>query len=184
MFRVLDFGCGSNLVDDVSPYVSPVLGARVRDHLTSGLRWSNSRNRSSPASAKMLKCLCTRCIEYLPGQSFGIVSALGCQSVLFIPGNVCHQINLFRRIYHRILQIFLNMKLSFIFVFTSLGIIPSQGHYVPPIDHDTRDKQEFGRLVEDIQAKVFKLLDKKQVELHARGQSAQCTSDNIVFRRE
>ncbi|KAL6884773.1 hypothetical protein GGI43DRAFT_305217 [Trichoderma evansii] len=76
------------------------------------------------------------------------------------------------------------MKLSLILVSITLGIIPSQGHYAPPADCDTRDKQEVGRLVEDIQAKVFKLLDNREAGLRARGQSAQCTSKNIIFRRE
>lgn len=76
------------------------------------------------------------------------------------------------------------MKLSSISVFITFGVIACQGHYAPPIDRDARDKQEFGRLVEDIEAKVFELLDNKEVELRVRGQSAQCTSKNIVFRRE
>lgn len=76
------------------------------------------------------------------------------------------------------------MRLSFILVFITLGAVPSQGHYVPPIDHENKDKQDLGCLVEDIQAKVFKFLDNREAELHARNESTQCTTKNIVFRRE
>ncbi|KAL7917048.1 hypothetical protein ACQKWADRAFT_324968 [Trichoderma austrokoningii] len=76
------------------------------------------------------------------------------------------------------------MKLSFILVFITLGVTSSQGHYVPLIDPEIRDKQNLGCLVEDIQAKVLKFLDYREAELHARNQSAQCTAKSIVFRRE
>ncbi|UKZ69221.1 uncharacterized protein TrAtP1_010231 [Trichoderma atroviride] len=76
------------------------------------------------------------------------------------------------------------MRLSSILIFLTLGVIPSQGHYAPPIDHENRDKQDLGRLVEDIQAKVFKFLDNREAELDARNESTQCTTKNIVFRRE
>lgn len=52
---------------------------------------------------------------------------------------------------------------------------------MPPIDRDNRDKQELERLVEDIQAKVFKYLDNKEAELHARDQSAQYTAKKSGF---
>lgn len=45
------------------------------------------------------------------------------------------------------------MRLSLILVFITLGVVPSQGHYVSPIDHENKDKQDFECLVEDIQAK-------------------------------
>jgi tyrosinase len=76
------------------------------------------------------------------------------------------------------------MKLSSILLFIALGVISSQGHYVPPIDHDYGDKRELGRLVEDIKAKMSKFLNDREAELHARGQTALCTAKNVVFRRE
>lgn len=76
------------------------------------------------------------------------------------------------------------MRVSFILVFITLRAIPSQGHYVPLIDHENRDKEDLGRLVKDLQAKVCKFLDNRETELHAKNLSAQCTAKNIVFRRE
>lgn len=76
------------------------------------------------------------------------------------------------------------MRLFSILVFITLGVIPGQGHYIPPIDYENRDEQDLGRLVEVIQAKVCKFLDNRETELHAKNLSAQCTAKNIVFRRE
>lgn len=76
------------------------------------------------------------------------------------------------------------MRLSSILVFITFGVIPSQGHYVPPIDHESKDKQDLECLVEDIQANVLKFLGNREAELHARNESTQCTTKNIVFRRE
>lgn len=93
----------------------------------------------------------------------------------------------FNHIYYTIIfyiYFYLTMRLFSILVFIALGVIPSQGHYTPPIDYESRDKHDLGRLIEDIQTKVFQFLDKREAELHARNESTQCTSKNIVFRRE
>lgn len=93
----------------------------------------------------------------------------------------------FNHIYYtryNILHILLNMRLSSISAFIALGVIPTQGHYVPLIDYESGDKHDLGRLIEDIQIKVFQFLDNREATLHARNESSQCTTKNIIFRRE
>ncbi|KAK1541032.1 hypothetical protein CPAR01_07021 [Colletotrichum paranaense] len=76
------------------------------------------------------------------------------------------------------------MKVSSVLSSAALASVVFAAPSVKPRGDSTTDGAQFADLTASIQANVFKSLDEREARLKKRGESANCTTSNMVFRRE
>ncbi|KAK1479530.1 hypothetical protein CCUS01_04659 [Colletotrichum cuscutae] len=76
------------------------------------------------------------------------------------------------------------MKVSSVLSSAALGSVVFAAPSVKPRGDSTTDGAQFADLTASIQANVFKSLDEREARLKKRGESANYTTSNMVFRRE
>ncbi|KAL2879822.1 hypothetical protein SGCOL_004866 [Colletotrichum sp. CLE4] len=76
------------------------------------------------------------------------------------------------------------MKVSSVLSSAILASVALAAPSVKPRGDSTTDRAQFADLTAGIQADVLKSLDEREARLKKRGESANCTASNLVFRKE